>query len=231
MTSIGEENKNSQCLCYKNKNKGKERKKNNHRTNSREDCGRNSIGVVSSSQMTSHCNANHSTPPPPLTPTPSFSILSLAVFCHNPLNVTASRRTWSFCLKELSEWQDLTVTGRLFHRKASEKAILVFIQIEYIYPWLRQTKVILPGTGLAWGTAWVQINYILYLSKFLERAVADRLQTNWTQFACQVSISQHIDVATTPRRPSVAHFVSNDWWRELCSSCIAGSECCLWHSR
>ena len=38
------------------------------------------------------------------------------VLCHSPSYVTTSRCTRNLRLKELSDWQDLTVRGRLFHR-------------------------------------------------------------------------------------------------------------------
>ena len=60
--------------------------------------GRSSMGVENRSQMTSHCNGNHSKT--------SLSVclfVCLAVFCHNPSYVTASRCARGFRLKELSD--------------------------------------------------------------------------------------------------------------------------------
>ena len=69
--------------------------------------------------MISHCNGSHSKT--------SLSIsFSLAVFCHfNPSYVTASTCARNCRLKQLSDLQDLTVRGRLFHIKAPQKAITV----------------------------------------------------------------------------------------------------------
>ena len=50
-----------------------------------------------------------------ITPKPQSVSLSLAVLCHKPSYVT-SRCARSLRLKELRDWQDLTVRGRLFHR-------------------------------------------------------------------------------------------------------------------
>ena len=60
-----------------------------------------------------------------ITRKPHWLSLSLAVFCHNPSYVTASRCARRFRLKELSDWQDLTVRGTLFHTKGPEKDIHV----------------------------------------------------------------------------------------------------------
>ena len=51
-----------------------------------------------------------------ITRKPRSVSLSLAVLCHKPSYVTTSRCARSLRLKELSDWQDLTVRGRLFHR-------------------------------------------------------------------------------------------------------------------
>ena len=59
-----------------------------------------------------------------ITRKPQSVFLSLAVLCHNPSYVTSSRCARSLRLKELSDWQDLIVRCRLFHRKAPEKDIL-----------------------------------------------------------------------------------------------------------
>ena len=96
--------------------------------------GRNRTGVTATSRMTSHCNGNTdysktalplslsvslTLPSPPSSPPPP----SQQFFGHNC--VTASRCTRNVLLKELSEWHDLTVRGRLFHRKAPDKPVLV----------------------------------------------------------------------------------------------------------
>ena len=66
--------------------------------------------------MTSHCNGNHSKT--------SLSV-ALPSSIHNPSYVTASRCARRFRLKELSDWQDLTARGMLFHTKGPEKGIHV----------------------------------------------------------------------------------------------------------
>ena len=57
---------------------------------------RSSLDVQNRSQMTSHCNGNHSK-------TSQSVFLSLAVLCHNPSSVAASRCARSFRSKELSD--------------------------------------------------------------------------------------------------------------------------------
>ena len=101
--------------------------------------GRNWMGLETRSQMTNHCkgHASHLKTASSLSPSVCLSLsLPLAVFCHNPAYVTAWRCTWSFHLKKLSEWKALTVRGRLFHRKAPEKAILTCFKLyTNVYPW------------------------------------------------------------------------------------------------
>ena len=144
--------------------------------------GHNWIGLETRSQVTNHCNghASHLKTAPSLSLSfcPSVS-LPLAVFCHNPAYVTASRRTWSFHLKEPSEWKDLTVRSRLFHRKAPEKAILTcFIYKCLSLAWPRQTKLTVPKVGIASGrvcvyrldiyiyyTLWASLLRTMYMNK------------------------------------------------------------------
>ena len=112
---------------------------------------RNSMVVQRRSQMTSHSNGSQSKYPVSLSARLSISLclsvsLSLAAFCHNPSYVTPSWCTWSFlwqsilCLQganvfrlsERSEWQDLTVRGRLFPQISTRQWYACF---EYDDPW------------------------------------------------------------------------------------------------
>ena len=94
--------------------------------------------------MTSRCSGNHSKT--------SLSVcLSLAVFCFDASYVTGSRCARRFRLNELSDWQDLTARCRLFQRSTREG----YTCFEYVYPWPRQTNLIVPRLGTAWGSVCV----------------------------------------------------------------------------
>ena len=59
---------------------------------------------------------------------------SFCCCCHNRPYVTASRCTRNFCLKELSERQDLIIRGRLFHRKTPKKAAILILYMSILGP-------------------------------------------------------------------------------------------------
>ena len=48
----------------------------------------------------------------------------------------------------------------MFQRKAPEKAILVFNN--YVYPWPKQNKLVVPRVGIAGRTVCVQVRYVLW---------------------------------------------------------------------
>ena len=118
--------------------------------------------------MTSHCNGCH------LKTSLSVSVPSTVAgfFFHNPSYVTASQCMQSFCLKELEEWQDPTVTsirGRSFHiltEKHQRRLYLFWIYYIYVYHWPRQTRMVVPSprVGTAYRCVCVQVKYSIKYS-------------------------------------------------------------------
>ena len=68
------------------------------------------------------------------------------VLCHSPSYLTTSRCSRSLRLKELSDWQDLSKVGCSIDISTREG--YTCFEYDIVYPWPRQTKVIVPRIGI-----------------------------------------------------------------------------------
>ena len=116
-----------------------------------------------------------------ITRKPHSVSLPIAVLCYNPSYVTASRCARSFRLKELSDWQDLTVRGRFVPQKSTRERYTLFFFFEYVCPWPRQTKLTVPRVGMAWENVCVQVRCVLW-SLIVKNPVQEQILVIFTFF-------------------------------------------------